>query len=203
MKRKKIFLLTLLIIGTMLWAKNCMPLEFPWSDHYKWYYKKADKYKGWKYIVIHHSATQAGSVKAFHTFHTQQGYGGIAYHFVIGNGHGMPDGAVQATFRWKKQIAGTHVSGNAWNHNVFGIGICLVGNLEKSPPTKAQIASLLKLIDMLKQTYDITANNIVGHKHVKSSNTSGRTEKTACPGKKLDIAKVRDLSNHYHAAAKK
>jgi len=163
------------------------PVEYSWQNYDDWYNKRAPNFKGWKYIVVHHSATRSGSVRAFHNYHTLQGYGGIAYHFVIGNGHGMKDGEVKETFRWKQQISGTHVSINSWEHNVFGIGICLVGNLEKSKPTKAQKVALHKLINKLKQTQHISSNNVLGHKHVEYDDASGYKEKTVCPGKKLDI----------------
>jgi len=110
------------------------------------YYKKVDIARGWKYIIIHHSATASGSAKAFHKYHTDQGYGGLCYHFVIGNGNGLPDGRIEEGFRWKEQIAGTHVDENSWYHNIFGIGICLVGNFDKEKPTKKQIVALTGLI---------------------------------------------------------
>jgi len=196
MKTRNLFLYVLLIICTPSYAQNAdlehaVPMEYSWSDYDDWYYKKSEAYKGWKYIVIHHSATAAGSVRAFHKFHTKQGYGGVAYHFVIGNGNGMKDGEVQGTFRWEQQISGTHVSVNAWDHNVFGIGICLVGNLEKTPPTKAQKGALKKLIARLQRTHSIKSKNIFGHKHVKHDDASGTKERTACPGKKLDLKKLK------------
>jgi len=173
-------------------AKSSAPVEYPWYKYNDWYYKKSDSYKGWKYIVIHHSATNAGSVNAFNKFHTKQGYGGIAYHFVIGNGNGMKDGEVQATFRWKQQMSGTHVSINSWDHNVFGIGVCLVGNLEKRPPTKAQVKALKKLVEQLKSKHGIKGKNISGHKHVMHDDASGRREQTACPGKKLNLKELKN-----------
>jgi len=167
--------------------ENVEPVDYSWSDYDDWYYKKSEAYKGWKYIVVHHSATNAGSVNAFHKYHTKQGYGGIAYHFVIGNGNGMDDGEIQETFRWQQQISGTHVSVNAWDHNIFGIGICLVGNLEKSPPTNAQILALKTLIASLQSRHSINDKNIFGHKHVQYDDASGRKEQTACPGRKMDL----------------
>jgi N-acetyl-anhydromuramyl-L-alanine amidase AmpD len=174
-----------------VYARQSEPIHYSWSNQSDWYYKKTSDYTGWKYIVIHHSATEAGSVNAFHKFHTQQGYGGVAYHFVIGNGNGMPDGEIQPTFRWEQQMAGTHVSVNSWDHNVFGIGICLVGNLEKSPPTPAQHRALQNLIQRLQKTYHIRNDNVVGHRHVLYDDASGRTEQTACPGKQLDMQKLK------------
>ena len=190
MKTRLLLSIFFLIFAVSLQARNAIPITYSWSDYEDWYFKKSDSYKGWKYIVIHHSATNAGSVKAFHKFHTRQGYGGIAYHFVIGNGNGMKDGEVKETFRWRQKIAGTHVSVNSWEHNVFGIGVCLVGNLENKSPTTAQMKALKKLISKLKNTYHIEDENIIGHKHVRYDDASNKTEKTACPGKKLELKQL-------------
>ena len=186
MKTINIYLSAVLIFCVSMLVHSAVPVKYLWSDYDDWYYKKTGAYKGWKYIVIHHSATGAGSVKAFHKFHTQQGYGGVAYHFVIGNGNGMKDGEVKETFRWEQKMSGAHVSVNSWNHNIFGIGVALVGNFENSSPTKAQMAALKKLIFRLKKAYGIKNKNIFGHKHVEYDDASGKKEQTACPGKNLD-----------------
>jgi N-acetyl-anhydromuramyl-L-alanine amidase AmpD len=165
-----------------------------WSDLY---YKKVSIAKGWKFIVIHHSATASGNAGSFHKYHTDQGYGGLCYHFVVGNGKGSPDGKVEQGFRWKQQIAGTHVDINSWYHNIFGIGICLVGNFEKEKPTQKQITSLNKLIAKLSNQYSIPKENIIGHNQVPFSNMEwdvkeiranfikGKTAQTVCPGNNL------------------
>ena len=176
-----------LFICIPLFSQSALAVEYSWSDYDDWYYKKTDSYSGWKYIVVHHSATNAGSVKAFHKYHAEQGYGGIAYHYVIGNGNGMDDGEIQATFRWKKQISGTHVSVNSWDHNIFGIGIVLVGNFEDSPQTKAQMRELNELTIYLQKEYHISNENVFGHRHVVFDDASGQTERTACPGKRLNL----------------
>jgi len=190
MKTSYLLASLLFLLPVCVHAQGSSAVTYSWSDSTDWYYKKSAAYRGWKYIVLHHSATAAGSVQAFHKYHTRQGYGGIAYHFVIGNGHGMKDGEVQETFRWQQQIAGTHVSVNSWDHNVFGIGICLVGNLDEAPPTRAQLAALKQLIRRLQDEYGITDEDIVGHHHVLYDDASGRSEPTACPGKRLDLEKL-------------
>src|SRR5438045_7677727 len=45
----------------------------------------------WKYIVIHHSASPNASVKGMDYYHRVERHmeNGLAYHFVIGNGHSM------------------------------------------------------------------------------------------------------------------
>ena len=156
-----------------------------------WYYKTKDKYKPWKYIILHHSATDAGSVKSFHKTHTKLGYGGIAYHFVIGNGKGMKDGEVEETFRWKQQMSGTHVTVDSWHYNIFGIGICLVGNMESKAITKKQQVALEKLLKKLQKKYSIPTANIQGHRHVPFDSNKKKRQQTLCPGRKLDIKKIK------------
>ena len=140
----------------------------------------------WQYVVIHHSATKSGSAESIHEEHLNrrdaQGnpWLGIGYHFVIGNGQGMPDGTVQATFRWKEQIHGAHSGSEVFNAR--GIGICLIGNFEDSQPSKAQIYSLKSLVKILSARHRITPERLVGHASVKA---------TACPGKYFPLNEIR------------
>ncbi len=193
MKKTLIIGLTLAVFGFLGNLFELSGLEHTsWQDVY---YKKADIAKGWKYIIVHHSATAVGSAKAFHKYHTDQGYGGLCYHFVIGNGKGAPDGSIEKGFRWKEQISGTHVDVNSWYHNIFGIGICLVGNFDKEKPTTKQALSLSKLINTLRKKYNIPKDNIMGHGQVPFGEMDwdaerinvlfeeGKTARTNCPGK--------------------
>ncbi len=134
--------------------------------------------RDWEWIVIHHSATASGSVEAIHNEHQKRkdsagnNWLGIGYHFVIGNGSGMEDGEIEATFRWKQQIHGAH-SGSAV-HNEFGIGICLIGDFQKQPPSKNQMESVIRLIRHLANHYQIAGESVIGHRTVK---------RTLCPGR--------------------
>jgi len=139
----------------------------------------------WKTIVLHHTATEAGSVESIHASHlkrTTRGepWLGIGYHFVIGNGKGMPDGAVEGTFRWRDQLHGAHAGHQA--HNQHGIGIALIGHFDKQPPTPAQLASLRRLITHLKTAHSIPAASLLGHGDIKP---------TACPGKLFPLATLK------------
>lgn len=145
-------------------------------------------------MVLHHSATDSGSVESIDAAHKQRldaagnPWKGIGYHFVIGNGNGMNDGEVQATFRWQDQLAGAH-AGDA-NYNEFGIGICLIGNFEESPPTTAQLASLQRLLLRVRQEFGIKEQQILRHGDLKA---------TACPGRLFPGAKIvqaQELPNH-------
>lgn len=132
----------------------------------------------WQYIVVHHSATTGGSVESIDRAHKQRvdsngnPWRGIGYHFVIGNGADMADGQVAPTFRWNKQIEGAHAGSRVYNE--LGIGICLIGNFENEPPTSKQTATLRRLVDTLRQTYDVPADDIVAHGDIRA---------TACPGR--------------------
>ncbi len=142
----------------------------------------------WQYIVLHHSATESGSVESIHEEHLNRRdaegnpWLGIGYHFLIGNGLGMPDGTVQATFRWQEQIHGAH-SGNEV-FNARGIGICLIGNFEDTHPSKAQINSLKSLVKVLAARHRITPERLMGHASVKA---------TACPGKHFPLNEIRQV----------
>ena len=141
--------------------------------------------KKWIYVVMHHSATESGSVESIHTSHRQRKdslgnpWLGIGYHFVIGNGSGMLDGEVESTFRWKQQVHGAH-SGSLV-HNASGIGICLIGNFQQHPPTGKQLKAVTQLVSQLSQRYNIPARLVIGHKTVKP---------TACPGRFFPLQDV-------------
>jgi hypothetical protein len=137
--------------------------------------------KSWKSIVLHHSATETGSIESIHAEHVLRKdadgrpWLGIGYHFVIGNGRGMPDGETRSTFRWHDQIAGAHAGER--NHNENGIGICLVGDFNREPPTEAQQAALSELLKALQTQFGIADAGVMRHSAIKP---------TACPGKLFD-----------------
>ena len=104
---------------------------------------------------------------------------GIGYHFVIGNGRGMPDGATEPTFRWREQLIGAHAGIAVYNQH--GIGICLVGNFEHKPPTATQVQALKQVVSYLTEEYGISAEHVVLHRYIKA---------TVCPGKLLPMQEV-------------
>lgn len=141
---------------------------------------RRENLREWKYIVLHHSATEVGSVESIDAAHKLRKdadgnpWRGIGYHFLVGNGRGMPDGEVAATFRWQDQCEGAHAGDLRFNTQ--GIGICLVGNFEHEPPTPAQLKSLRELMTTLRDECQIDTAGIVRHTDIKA---------TACPGKQF------------------
>ena len=139
----------------------------------------------WKYIVIHHSASKKGSLQGMDMYHRQKRKmeNGLAYHFVIGNGNGMPDGRIEVGNRWKRQIKGGHLASDDLNE--VAIGICLVGNFEVDRPTAAQMQSLYALVSYLNRRCGISKNNVRAHKQIN-------TKPTACPGKRFPTETFRN-----------
>lgn len=131
---------------------------------------------GWKHIVIHHSATEADRAKNMDRVHREERNmeNGLAYHFVIGNGRGMKNGEIFIGDRWRKQLQGGHLKSYA--KNKIAIGICLVGNFEKRPPTTKQLEQLEALIHYLMDRTDVHHSGITTH-------TLIHPHHTLCPGK--------------------
>lgn len=131
----------------------------------------------WKYIIVHHSATDMGSSQQFHYAHKKKGWEAIGYHFVIDNGSaGKDKGQIETSPRWIKQQNGAHCRAGGMNEN--GIGICLVGNFSNDKVSPQQMDSLVRLVKELKRYYKIPSSNIMGHGQVPGAATE-------CPGKKF------------------
>ena len=129
----------------------------------------------WKYIVIHHSGVGNGTVKSMDHYHREVRHmeNGIAYHFVIGNGQGMGDGEIAVCPRWTKQLAGGHLASEA--QNSVALGICLVGNFDKSTPTPGQMKSLRSLSRSLMARCRLSPNAVKTHQQINVVHTR-------CPG---------------------
>jgi hypothetical protein len=143
----------------------------------------ARRERPWSAIIIHHSATDEGNVAVFDKWHREEhGWNGVGYDFVIGNGSNSGDGQVEATYRWRGQLAGAHCGGTPGNWaNEEGIGICLVGDFNRYPPTAKQREALVHLVRYLQQRYQIPKNRIWGH----GSTPGGH--KTDCPGRYFNM----------------
>ena len=138
----------------------------------------------WKNIIAHHSATGNGNAKIFDAAHRRRGMeNGLAYHFVICNGtNDCADGKVEVGLRWLRQIRGGHVKSETYNAN--SIGICVVGNFQEGWVTRRQEASLVSLIDYLKNIVLKGRPRFRVHREL---------EQTICPGKNFPAKKLHGL----------
>jgi len=156
MKKKWIIILILIIFSILYWPNR------------------------WKYIVIHHSAGDYGNIEHLQNIHNQrqskEPINAIAYHYIIGNGNGMEDGQIDSDIRKKYNLWGVHVSGQNFDKNIRGLGICIVGNLDKKKMSLKQYESLLRLTKELMDAYSIKIEDVVFHGKIFG-------ESTKCPGK--------------------
>lgn len=104
----------------------------------------------WHFIIVHNSGTRQGNARIFDYYHrnVRRMRNGLAYHFVIGNGTSSGNGEIEVGDRWRRQINGGHVHSDYLNN--ISLGICLVGDFNRSQPTRAQLDSCEELIRYLR-----------------------------------------------------
>ncbi len=127
---------------------------------YKWN-GNLSKRKKTDYIIIHHASAKVASPDAVHSWHLNNGWTGIGYHFVV-----RKDGSV---YRGRPiDTVGAHTA----NYNSVGVGICFEGNFETETMSEAQKIAGMELISYLKKLYP----NAKVKKHMDFNATD-------CPGK--------------------
>jgi len=138
----------------------------------------------WKYIVVHNSGTREGNARAFDIYHRRVRHmvNGLAYHFVIGDGHGSGDGQIEIGDRWKRQINGGHVASDYLND--IALGICLVGDFNRDQPTKAQIGALEELVAYLRDR----VGRSQGRQAIVHAHKEINPRPTDCPGDRFPYA---------------
>ena len=138
----------------------------------------------WSRITVHHSdedssdpkggsfEDSAATVRAIQKFHMEDAshqWGDIGYHFLIDGGGRIFEGR---ELKWQ----GAHAGGSGGVNNVQNIGICMLGNLVKRPPTPAALKSLQLLLENLCEKYRIQKSRIYVHNELVT---------TVCPGAPL------------------
>lgn len=132
------------------------------------------------HIVIHHSGGGSGDPAMLRQVHRDRQPNDpidmIPYHFVIGNGRGMQDGEIHAAGRWRWRIWGAHLSSRNTALNLSAIGICVIGNFERTQPSAAQFSALTGLCRDLMKRFWIPTSHVEFHGGING-------EATACPGR--------------------
>lgn len=136
--------------------------------------------KRWKYIVIHHSGVNTGTVAGMDRYHREVRHmeNGLAYHFVIGNDHGLGDGEIGIGSRWTKQLDGGHLISE--KQNKFSIGICLVGNFDTGKPTPRQMERVSALVQALMTRCKLSRSAVKTHQQINVVHTR-------CPGRNFPL----------------
>jgi len=132
----------------------------------------------WSRITVHHSAEETSdpdggtleesmqtvrSIQKFHMEDPAHHWGDIGYHFMI-------DAAGRIFEARALQWQGAHAGDT---NNVQNIGVCMLGDLERRPPTPAALKSLELLLDHLREQYRIPGSRVYPHNELKT---------TRCPG---------------------
>jgi hypothetical protein len=141
----------------------------------------------WKYIIIHNSGTRQGNARIFDVYHrrVRKMQNGLAYHFVIGNGNSSGDGEIEIGNRWTRQINGGHVASDYLND--IALGICLVGDLNRDQPTKAQLAAIDELVTYLRGRI----GKIKGKPSIVKGHKEINPKPTDCPGDRFPLRWLR------------
>jgi hypothetical protein len=156
--------------------------------------ERAHVHRGrWKYIIVHNSGTRSGNAHIFDIYHrrVRKMVHGLAYHFVIGNGHSSGDGEVEVGHRWTAQLNGGHVASDYLND--ISLGICLVGDYNRDLPTKNQAAALQELIMCLR----LRVGKTQGHSAIVCAHKEINPRPTDCPGKRFPYHWLHQLFGNY------
>jgi N-acetyl-anhydromuramyl-L-alanine amidase AmpD len=149
---------------------------------------------GWRAIVIHHSATKDGRAfdsQAIRQYHIKEnGWQEIGYHLLIEK---VEDEWYYVLGR-PLSMSGAH-SGTKTSvlYNKIGIGICVVGCYDETPPEQRALDMLREIVKKLMGYYNISRENVIGHWEVFVRLGLARTKEAAwvkyktCPGKKFDL----------------
>jgi len=108
----------------------------------------------WQYVYVHHSHTLSGAANALLTPD-----GNLPDHFVIGNGNGATDGELLISQRWNHQQAAAPAGVDKIEPTC--ISICLIGDLDRTAPTAAQMTRLTQLVSALQSQLRITGEHLV------------------------------------------
>ncbi len=126
----------------------------------------------WKYIYVHQSKTPGGDRAAM-----SHGAVGSGDHFVVGNGkpladgNAWADGEIQITDLWDRQNT---ANPSAARVDPACISICVVGNLDQSGPTGAQLERLQQLVQAIQAKCNISAADVVLQTQGDSPATIGK-----------------------------
>ena len=106
----------------------------------------------WHRILLHGSGSARGDAASLDRQHRRlRGLrDGLAFHFVIGNGTDSRDGQIEVGARWRNGAAVPSLPDHGMGDST--ISVCLVGDFDAAPPTRAQLEALDELADYLAMT---------------------------------------------------
>jgi len=133
-----------------------------------------------EYIIVHHTERNndfPALVKFRHI--NLRGWEDVGYHYLIGNRRPFTtDG--QLYVGRSAEFEGAHTLGL----NKNSLGICLIGNCDKTLPSKKQFATLIELIEHKIKQHGVPIENVRGHNEFPNVDKS-------CPGRLVSMDYIR------------
>lgn len=132
-----------------------------------------------KEIILHHAEANGCTIKDINTWHKNQGWAGVGYHYYV-----RKDGTI---YRGRTENAqGAHCPG----HNTTSIGICAEGRYQEDTMPEIQKNAIVELCKDIKNRYSI--DKIYRHKDLYS---------TDCPGANYPfdeiVSRVNNIEEEY------
>ncbi len=125
-------------------------------------------------LVLHHAEASKCTVQDIHSWHLNNGWAGIGYHYFV-----RKDGSI---YKGRPDnVIGSHCQGS----NTGSLGICFEGNYMKETMPTAQYNAGIDLIKYLRGEYGNLT--IYGHKDLLA---------TECPGSKFPLADFKSLKEN-------
>jgi N-acetylmuramoyl-L-alanine amidase len=135
----------------------------------------------WNYIIIYQSGNMSGDAADLMAGRLRGGVSGSGnpenvvpganFHFVVDNnvnGDQNPDGFIEVGSVWKNQEATAPDCSWPYYHNhtspqpyTNAIGVCLVGNVDSSLFSEAQMSSTLALVKTLQNKFNIPDSQVI------------------------------------------
>lgn len=131
----------------------------------------------WTHLIIHHTGAEEKDARQVREYHRRLGWRDIGYHYVIERDGRVVPGRPPS-------MQGAHCLAGGMNHKA--LGLALIGNLEVRAPFPAQAAALEELAARLMAEYRIPVAQVLGHGEVPGA-------ATACPGRHLDLGRLRNV----------
>lgn len=134
------------------------------------------------HIIIHHSAGNDNKIlrdwEGIRDYHLSKGWQDIGYNFGIE----FQSDLVIVNKGRSLDISGAHCPAEGMNRKA--IGICVLGNFEKAPPSPLLLPPLVHLCSKLCREHGIHPDNILPHSALMP---------TCCPGKFFPLDYIKDL----------
>jgi tetratricopeptide (TPR) repeat protein len=149
-------------------------------------------------ITVHHSARAqpvatyqdaTEEIRRIQRAHQRdEGWADIGYHFLI-------DGSGRLYEGRPLSVQGAQAGNDSANRG--NVGICLLGDFDRTAPTESQRETLEALVAALRSKYGIPASSIYTHREIRRRFGLGYTE---CPGARLQALVERMRASGRRAA---